>query len=92
MVSELARRQGAGRALATEAMRRFVSGPGVVELVTFGAGHPPAPLRAGRGSLYERLGFTPAEAAAPRPEGGSRQVYRKIIAYKHARQKTQYDG
>jgi hypothetical protein len=84
VVSELARRQGAGRAFATEAMRRFVSGPGVVELVMFGAG-PPALLRAGRGSFYERLGFTPAEAAAPRPEGGSRQVYRKTIAYKHAR-------
>ena len=40
VVSKLARRQGVGRALVTEAMRRFVSGPGVVELVTFGAGHP----------------------------------------------------
>jgi len=30
--------------------------------------------------------FAPAEAAAPGPEGGSRQVYRKTIADKHARQ------
>jgi hypothetical protein len=45
----------------------------------------PAPLRAGPGSYHERLGFTPSEAAAPRPEGGSRQVYRKTIAYTHAR-------
>ena len=66
-------------------MRRFVSGPGVVELVTSGAGHPRAPLRAGAWVLYERLGFTPAEAAAPRPEGDSLQVDRKTIAYKHAR-------
>jgi ribosomal protein S18 acetylase RimI-like enzyme len=42
VVSKLARRQGVGRALVTEAMRRFVSGPGAVELVTFGAGHPGA--------------------------------------------------
>ncbi len=27
--------------------------------------------------LYERLGFRPAEAAPPGPEGGSRQVYRR---------------
>jgi hypothetical protein len=41
-----------GRALMTEAVRRFVSGPDVVQLVTFGAGHHPrAPLRAGRGPL-----------------------------------------
>jgi hypothetical protein len=52
----------------------------------------PAPLRAGRGSYHERPGFTPAEAAAPRPEGGSRQAYRKTIAYTHARQTIQHDG
>jgi hypothetical protein len=51
-----------------------------------------APLRAGRGSYHERLGFTPAEAAAARPEGGSRQACRKTIAYTHARKTTQYDG
>jgi hypothetical protein len=45
----------------------------------------PAPLRAGPRSYHERLGFTPAEAAAPRPEGGSGQVYRKTIAHTHAR-------
>jgi len=46
---------------------------------------PAAWLRAGRGSYRERLGFTPAEAAAPRPEGGSRRACRKTIAYTHAK-------
>jgi GNAT superfamily N-acetyltransferase len=84
VVAERARRQGAGRGLMAEAMRRFVSGPGVVEVVTFGAGHPGAAASGAR-VFYERLGFAPAEAAAPGPEGGSRQVYRKAIAGKHAR-------
>ena len=83
VVAELARRQGAGRALVAEAMRRFVSGPGVVEVVTFGADHPGAAASGAR-VFYERLGFAPAEAAAPGPDGGSRQVYRKAIAGKHA--------
>ncbi len=48
VVSKLARRQGVGRVLVTEAMRRFVSGPGVAELVTFGAGHPGAAASAAR--------------------------------------------
>lgn len=78
VVSGPARRQGAGRALMAEAMRRFVSGPGVVEVVTFGAGHPGAAASGAR-VFYERLGFTPAEAAPSGPEGGSRQVYRKTV-------------
>jgi GNAT superfamily N-acetyltransferase len=78
VVSGPARRQGAGRALMAEGMRRFVSGPGVVEVVTFGAGHPGAAASGAR-VFYERLGFTPAGAVAPGPEGGSRQVYRKTV-------------
>lgn len=78
VVSGQARGQGAGRALMTEAMRRFVPGPGIVEVVTFGADHPGADASGAR-IFYERLGFTPAEAAAPGPEGGSRQVYRKTV-------------
>ena len=78
VVSGPARGQGAGRALMTEAMRRFVPGPGIVEVVTFGAGHPGAAASGAR-AFYERLGFTPAEAAAPGSEGGSRQVYRKTV-------------
>ena len=78
VVSAPARGRGAGRALMAEAMRRYMSGPGVVEVVTFGAGHPSATASGAR-AFYERLGFTPAEAAAPGPEGGSRQVYRKTV-------------
>ena len=33
-------------------------------------------MTSGARVFYERLGFTPAEAAEPGPEGGSRQVYR----------------
>jgi GNAT superfamily N-acetyltransferase len=76
VVSGRVRRQGVGRALMAEAMRRFVTGPGVVEVVTFGADHPGA-ATAGARVFYERLGFTPA--AGPGPEGGSRQVFRKTV-------------
>jgi ribosomal protein S18 acetylase RimI-like enzyme len=78
VVSEHARGQGIGRALVAEAMRRFVTGPGIVDVVTFGADHPGAAASGAR-VFYERLGFTPGEPAPPGPEGGSRQVYRKIV-------------
>ena len=70
VVSGPARRQGAGRALMAEAMRRFVSGPGVVEVVTFGGGHPGA-AASGRGSFISGLDSPrpgpqrPAPKAAP---------------------------
>jgi len=70
VVSAHARGRGIGRALMAEAMRRYVSGPGVVDVVTFGAVHPGA-VASGARVFYEQLGFTPAEAAAPGPEGGS---------------------
>lgn len=76
VVSEHARGKGVGRALMDQAMRRFVTGPGVVEVVTFGADHPGASASGAR-AFYERLGFTPGEAAAAGPEGGSRQIYRR---------------
>ncbi|MFC9944688.1 GNAT family N-acetyltransferase [Streptomyces pratensis] len=78
VVSERARGTGAGRALMADATRRFVRGPGTVEVVTFGADHPGA-VASGARVFYERLGFTPAETAAPGPEGGSRQVYRRAV-------------
>lgn len=78
VVSEHARGKGVGRAVMHEAMRRFVTGPGVVEAVTFGADHPSASASGAR-AFYERLGFTPCEAAAPGPEGGSRQIYRRTV-------------
>ncbi|MEU0300941.1 GNAT family N-acetyltransferase [Streptomyces sp. NPDC006175] len=79
VVAEKARGTGAGRALMADAFRRYVRGPGTVEVVTFGADHPGA-MDSGARVFYERLGFTPAEAAGPGPEGGSRQVYRRAVA------------
>lgn len=79
VVSEQARGKGVGRALMAEATRRFVRAPGSIEVVTFGADHPGA-VTSGARVFYESLGFTPAEAAAPGPEGGSRQVYRQNLA------------
>ncbi|TDC97497.1 GNAT family N-acetyltransferase [Actinomadura sp. 7K507] len=78
VVSEDARRQGAGRALMADAMSRLVRGPGTVEVVTFGADHTGA-VASGARIFYEKLGFTPAEPADPGPEGGSRQMYRKVV-------------
>lgn len=76
VVSEQSR-EGVGRALMAEAMRRFVRGPGAVEAVTFGADHPASVC--GARVFYERLGFAPAEAVDPGPEGGSRQVFRLAV-------------
>ncbi|MEU9356771.1 GNAT family N-acetyltransferase [Streptomyces sp. NPDC048301] len=78
VISEEARGTGVGHALMDEAMRRFVAGPGSIEVITFGADHPGA-VASGARVFYERLGFTPAEAAEPGPEGGSRQVYRRQV-------------
>ncbi|GGW74730.1 GNAT family N-acetyltransferase [Streptomyces griseoloalbus] len=79
VVSHRARGTGVGRALMAEATRRWVRGPGDIEVVTFGADHPGAVVSGAR-VFYERLGFSPAEAAAPGPEGGSRQVFRREVA------------
>ncbi|MET7376751.1 GNAT family N-acetyltransferase [Micromonospora arida] len=79
VVTEQSRGKGVGRALMTAAMRRFVPGSGSVEVVTFGADHPGAYVSGAR-AFYERLGFTPAEAVDPGPDGGSRQVFRLAVA------------
>lgn len=79
VVSEEGRGGGVGRALMDEASRRFVRGPGTIEVVTFGADHPGA-VSSGARVFYESLGFTPAEAAEPGPEGGSRQIYRRLVS------------
>ncbi|MFF3716427.1 GNAT family N-acetyltransferase [Streptomyces prasinus] len=78
VVSEEARGKGVGGALMADATRRFVLGPGTIEVVTFGADHPGA-VASGARTFYERLGFTPAEATDPGPEGGSRQIYRRAV-------------
>ncbi|MGA4837985.1 GNAT family N-acetyltransferase [Streptomyces sp. G45] len=78
VVSAAARGRGVGQALMADAEARFVRGPGTMEVITFGADHPGA-VASGARVFYERLGFTPGEAAEPGPEGGSRQVYRKPV-------------
>lgn len=78
VVSARARGKGVGRALLADAVRRFVTAPGTLEVVTFGAGHPGA-ADSGARRFYERLGFVPGEDAPPGPEGGPRQVYRKAV-------------
>ncbi|MFI6938621.1 GNAT family N-acetyltransferase [Streptomyces sp. NPDC050418] len=78
VVAEAGRGRGVGRALMEEASRRFVRGPGSIEVVTFGADHPGA-VTSGARVFYESLGFTPAEATEPGPEGGSRQIYRRSV-------------
>ncbi|MCK1798504.1 GNAT family N-acetyltransferase [Streptomyces sp. XM4193] len=87
VVSGAARGRGVGRALVDGATNRLhrVLGPGpapdaasaVVEVVTFRADHPGA-ADSGARVFYERLGFVPEEAAEPGPEGGPRQVYRRV--------------
>ncbi|NEB42484.1 GNAT family N-acetyltransferase [Streptomyces sp. SID14515] len=75
VTSERTRGAGVGRLLMAEAMRRYVTGPGTVEVVTFGPDHPGA-VTSGARVFYERLGFRPGEPTGPGPEGGSRQIYR----------------
>ncbi|WP_436737660.1 GNAT family N-acetyltransferase [Streptomyces sp. BBFR102] len=79
VVSGRARGTGVGRALIAEAVQRYVRGPGTLEVVTFGADHSGA-VTSGARAFYSSLGFTPAEQAPVGPEGGSRQVYRKVLA------------
>ncbi|WP_435053257.1 GNAT family N-acetyltransferase [Kitasatospora phosalacinea] len=78
VVDAAARGLGLGRALVAEALSRCPAEVRTVEVVTFGADHPGAVVGGAR-AFYERLGFSPAEAAAPGPEGGSRQVYRRAL-------------
>ncbi|MGY2055502.1 GNAT family N-acetyltransferase [Nocardia gipuzkoensis] len=78
VVAEQARGHGIGRALTTDAIRRYVLHPGTLEAVTFGPDHPGA-VSSGARAFYQKLGFHPAEDAAAGPEGGSRQVYRRRV-------------
>jgi GNAT superfamily N-acetyltransferase len=74
-VAERWRRLGVGRHLV-EHVFALVELPATLSVVTFGAD-----VAAGQSArrFYERLGFSPAEAAPPGPEGGSRQVYRRAL-------------
>lgn len=78
VVAEQARGHGIGRALIADAVRRYVPAPGTLEVVTFGPDHPGGVVGGAR-AFYEKLGFHPEEEAAPGPEGGSRQVYRRRV-------------
>jgi GNAT superfamily N-acetyltransferase len=74
-VTERARRLGVGRRLVTTALA-WAAPPATVELTTFGEDHPGGgPAR----RFYLALGFLPAEAAPPGPEGGSRQIFRRTV-------------
>ena len=79
VVTERARGGGVGRALLADALARFVRPAAAIEVVTFGPDHPGA-ASSGARAFYERLDFTPAEPTDPGPEGGSRQVYRRVLA------------
>jgi GNAT superfamily N-acetyltransferase len=72
VVAAARRSQGIGEALVADAVRRWVTPPAELTVVTFGPDHPGARSR----RFYERLGFEPAEAVDPGPEGGSRQRFR----------------
>jgi GNAT superfamily N-acetyltransferase len=69
------RRCGIGRRLIEHAFG-LAERPAEFVVTTFGADHPEGrPAR----SFYERMGFHPAEMAPDGPEGGARQVYRRVI-------------
>jgi ribosomal protein S18 acetylase RimI-like enzyme len=74
-VAQQYRRQGLGQRLVEHALG-LVSAPAEVVVTTFGEDNPEG--QAAR-RFYERLGFQPAEAAAPGPEGGTRQIFRLLV-------------
>ena len=76
-VSERHRRRGVAR-LLVEHVLGLVVPPAVVTVTTFGPGVPAGePAR----RFYERMGFHAAEMALPGPEGGSRQVFHRILVH-----------
>jgi len=70
------RRRGVGRALV-EHVFGLVETPAVMAVTTFGAGN-----KGGEAArrFYTRMGFAPAEMAPLGPEGGARQVFRRVFA------------
>jgi ribosomal protein S18 acetylase RimI-like enzyme len=70
------RRRGIGRRLVNHALD-LVEPPAHVSVVTFGDDETETSRAARR--FYEDLGFRPAEPAAPGPEGGARQVFRRDL-------------
>jgi GNAT superfamily N-acetyltransferase len=74
-VSQRHRNQGIGEALVACAIQ-LVQPPAELVVTTFGPD-----IVAGQAArrLYTRMGFDPAEQAPLGPEGGSRQVFRRMI-------------
>ena len=74
-VTQSCRRQGLGRKLMEYAID-LVAPPAELVLTTFGVDNPDGkPAR----RFYERFGFYAAEPAPNGPEGGTRQIFRRII-------------
>ncbi|MCX6344353.1 MAG: GNAT family N-acetyltransferase [Armatimonadetes bacterium] len=75
-VTQKCRRQGIGQRLMDYALS-LVEAPAEMVVTTFGADNPDGePAR----HFYEQCGFYPAEAAPEGSEGGSRQIFRRIIS------------
>ncbi|HYF62464.1 MAG TPA: GNAT family N-acetyltransferase [Herpetosiphonaceae bacterium] len=74
-ITSTQRGRGIGKALVAHAIRQ-VQPPAELRVTTFG---PDITEGQAARSLYMRLGFTPAEQAPAGPEGGSRQVFRRIF-------------
>jgi len=74
-VAQKWRRRGVGRLLVEHAFA-LVQPPAEMVVTTFGDD-----VEAGRSArtFYEQLGFEPAEVAPSGPEGGSRQIYRRVF-------------
>jgi GNAT superfamily N-acetyltransferase len=74
-VAQRSRRRGVGTSLV-EHVIDLVQPPAEMVVTTFGpdveGGHPAR-------RFYESMGFHPAEPAPNGPEGGSRQIYRRIF-------------
>lgn len=74
-VTQRSRRRGVGR-LLVEHVAGLVQPPAEMVVTTFGADvEDGQPAR----RFYEAIGFHPAEPAPNGPEGGSRQIYRRLF-------------
>lgn len=73
VVAERARRRGIGRLLVEDVSNRFAAAA-ELRVVTFGTQESGLPARA----FFTDLGFDAAESAPPGPEGGQRQVFRRV--------------
>jgi ribosomal protein S18 acetylase RimI-like enzyme len=74
-VTQACKQRGVGRLLVDHAIG-LVQPPAEMILVTFAEG-----VKGGAAArrFYEKLGFLPAERAPSGPEGGDRQVYRRVF-------------